>query len=46
MRLGVPIDAARVIWADLADALREEGGYGDRRHEVTTAQFRDKTIDN
>jgi len=46
VRLGVPIDAARVIWADLADALREEGGYGDRRHQVTTAQFRNKTIDN
>ena len=30
-RLAMPLDAARTLWADLADALREEGGYGDRR---------------
>jgi hypothetical protein len=46
VRLAMPIDAAREIWADLADALREEGGYGDRRPEVLTAQFRDKALDN
>jgi hypothetical protein len=46
VRLGVPIDVARVIWADLADALREQGGYGDRRPEVLTAHFRDKRADN
>jgi hypothetical protein len=45
-RLVMPIDVAREIWADLADALREEGGYGDRRPEVLTAQFRDKALDN
>jgi hypothetical protein len=44
--LAMPIDVAREIWADLADALREEGGYGDRRPEVLTAQFRDKALDN
>ena len=27
-RFTVPIDAARALWTDLADALREEGGYG------------------
>lgn len=32
-RLSVPIDAARTLRADLADALREEGGYGKRRPE-------------
>ena len=45
-RFTVPIDVAREIWADLADALREEGDYGDRRQEVLTAQFRDKAFDN
>ena len=40
-RFTVPIDAARALWADLADALGEEGGYGDRRPEVAAAQFRD-----
>jgi len=42
----MPIDAARTLWADLADALREEGGYGERRPEVAAAQFRDKAFDN
>ena len=46
MRLALPIDVAREIWADLADALREEGAYGDRRPEVLMAQFRDKRADN
>jgi hypothetical protein len=46
VRLAMPIDAAREIWADLADALREEGGYGDRRPEVAAAQFRDRALDN
>jgi hypothetical protein len=46
VRLAMPIDAAREIWADLADALGEEGGYGERRPEVVTAQFRDKRADN
>jgi hypothetical protein len=46
VRLSMPIDVAREIWADLADALREEGGYGDRRPEVLAAQFRDKCADN
>jgi len=46
VRLAMPIDAARTLWADLADALRQEGGYGDRRPEVATAQFRDKAFDN
>jgi hypothetical protein len=32
--------------ADLADALREKGGYGDRRPEVAAAQFRDRALDN
>ena len=45
-RFTVPIDAARALWADLADELREQGGYGDRRPEVVTAQFRDKALDN
>ena len=45
-RLAVSIDAAREIWADLADALGEEGGYGDRRHEVAAAQVRDRALDN
>jgi hypothetical protein len=45
-RLSVPIDAARTLWADLADALREEGGYGERRPEVAAAQFRDRALDN
>jgi hypothetical protein len=45
-RFTVPIDAARALWADLADALREEGGYGDRRPEVAAAQFRDRALDN
>ena len=45
-RLAMPVDVAREIWADLADALREEGGYGHRRPEVLTAQFRDKRADN
>jgi hypothetical protein len=30
VRLAMPIDAARALWANLADALRQEGGYGDR----------------
>ena len=46
VRLAMPIDAARTLWADLADALRQEGGYGDRRPEVATAQFRDRALDN
>ena len=46
VRLAMPIDAAREIWADLADALRQEGGYGERRPEVATAQFRDRALDN
>jgi hypothetical protein len=46
VRLAMPIDAARTLWADLADALREEGGYGERRPEVAAAQFRDKAFDN
>jgi hypothetical protein len=46
VRLAMPIDAARALWADLADALREEGGYGDRRPEVAAAQFRDRAMDN
>ena len=33
------------LWADLAGALREEGGYGDRRPEVAAAQFRDSAED-
>jgi hypothetical protein len=41
-----PIDAARTLWADLADAQREEGGYGKRRLEVAAAQFRDRALDN
>ena len=45
-RLAMSIDAARALWADLADALREEGGYGDRRPEVAAAQFRDRALDN
>jgi hypothetical protein len=45
-RISLPLDVARTLWADLADALREEGGYGDRRPEVATAQFRDKALDN
>jgi hypothetical protein len=45
-RLAMPIDAARGLWADLAGALREEGGYGDRRPEVAAAQFRDRALDN
>ena len=45
-RFTVPIDAARTLWADLADALREHGGYGDRRPEVAAAQFRDRALDN
>jgi hypothetical protein len=45
-RFTVPIDAARALWADLADELREQGGYGDRRPEVVTAQFRDRAMDN
>ena len=46
VRLAMPIDAAREIWANLADALRQEGGYGDRCPEVATAQFRDRALDN
>jgi hypothetical protein len=46
VRLSLPIDVARTIWADLADALREQGGYGDRRPEVLTAHFRDKRAGN
>ena len=46
VRLSVPLDVAREIWADLADALREQGGYGDRRSEVLAAQFRDRRADN
>ena len=46
VRLAMPIDAARTLWADLADALRQEGGYGGRRPEVATAQFRDWALDN
>ena len=46
VRLAMPIDVARTLWADLADALRQEGGYGDRRPEVATAQFRDRALDN
>ena len=45
-RLAMSIDAAREIWADLADALRQEGGYGERRPEVAAAQFRDRALDN
>ena len=45
-RLAMSIDAAREIWADLADALGREGGYGERRPEVATAQFRDRALDN
>jgi hypothetical protein len=45
-RFSVPLDVARVMWADLSDALGEEGGYGDRRQEVTAAQFRDREFDN
>jgi hypothetical protein len=41
-----PIDAARTLWADLADAQREEGGYGKRRLEVAAAQFRGRALDN
>ncbi len=37
---------ARTLWADLADALRQEGSYGDRRPEVATAQFRYRAFDN
>ena len=46
VRLGMPTDVARVMWADLAEALREQGGYGDRRPEVLVAHFRDKRADN
>jgi hypothetical protein len=46
VRLAMPIDAAREIWANLADALGQEGGYGDRRPEVAAAQFRDRALDN
>ena len=42
----MPMDAAREIWADLADALGQEGGYSDRRQEVAAAQFRDRALDN
>ena len=45
-RLNISIDAAREIRADLADALGKEGGFCDRRLEVTTAQFRDRASDN
>ena len=41
-----PIDAARTLSADLADALREDGGYSKRRLEVAAAQFRDRALDN
>ena len=46
VQFDMPLDTARGFWADLADALREEGDYGDRRLEVATAQFRDKGLDN
>ena len=45
-RLAMSIDAAREIWADLADALGEKGGYGERRPEVAAAQVRDRALDN
>ncbi len=44
-RTGAEIEAGQ-HFVRLADALREEGGYGDRRPEVLTAQFRDKRADN
>ena len=38
-RFAVPLDVARTLWADLAEALREEGGYGDRRPRSRQRNF-------